>query len=366
MAVTMDLTPILSEMTSESSVMSLKFSELVFKKYTETRSILEFNDLKTGIKCNSKIPFADLGNDYRYMKSKEALTSQCDFNECDVNITFSTKTWQTHAYNCQVSICRADLDCEFESYFGKNCQTDMDKEDLFIQFLVDYVTDKLVKSHWVKTWFTGSSYNTSSDLYGSDGLFVQMLAAAPVGSSNRIEIPENSQPDYASQMTLDPERGFKVYSEIQKRLLKNRSLRGIKGLVIHTTEDLAINYMEYLQNNNQVNCCYKADVTQSIYTLDSLNIFGIPIKVVPEFDDIIQGVVGGTPMFSELNNGTVYNAPHRAFVTYKENIPAGTCDSEKLQNVELLYDPYKRTMNIRTEYEMGSALIKDEDLILAM
>ncbi len=93
----------------------------------------------------------------------------------------------------------------------------------------------------------------------------------------------------------------------------------------------------------------------------------MPIKIVREWDEIIQGVdINGTPYFSELNNGTKFTAPHRAVLTYKENIPVGTCNSKKLDNVEVLYNPYDRNMSIRSEYEIGANLLLDKDLILAV
>lgn len=368
MALNIDITPILSEITSQSSAFSLEFSKLIYEKYIEARSIKELHDIQTGVKKGAKIPLASKGKNYNYMKSKQGLTSQCDFNECDVTVKFSTKTWDTHAYNCEVKLCKADLEHDFKKWWGMNeCDSDTDTEDAFIKFLVDWVGDALIASHWVKAWFTTATYPTTSGLFGADALFVQMQGIAPANHKQRITIPENANADYATQLALNPQRGFEVYSEIHDRALKSQTLRGNMGSMhILTTEDLAINYLQYLRTNNQVNCCFKDDVTKGVYSLDNLNIYGMPIKIVREWDDIIQGTdLNGTPYFSELNNGTKYTDPHRAVLTYKENIPVGTCNEGNLDNVEVLYNPYDRNMSIRSEYEIGSQVVVNTDFILA-
>ncbi len=368
-----DLRPILEEIDSQSSAFSLEFSKIVYEKYINARSINELHRVETGVKKGDKIPLADKGRNYNYMKSKEGLTSQCDFNECEINVKFSTKKWDTHAYNCEVKLCLKDLTRDFTEYWGLKCKdldpkSESDVKNAFIDFLIDWVSEALVASHWVKAWFVSASYPTTSGLYGADALFTQMLGIAQVGSTQRIEIPENKNNDYATQLALDPERGYEVFSALRKKALKSRTLRGRKKeLVILTTEDLAINYQEYLEDNNQVKCCYKADTTTENYDIDKLNIFGIPIKVMPEWDDIIQGAdTEGNPYFNELNNGTKFTSPHRAVVTYKDNLPVGTCNSDKLDEVEVLYNKHDRRLSIRSEYDLGSNVLIDKDFIIAV
>ncbi len=193
--------------TEKEEILSEKEKLSIINKKRE--SVIK-NKKKTGVKKGDKIPLADKGKNYNYMKSKEGLTSQCDFNECDVTVKFSTKKWDTHAYNCEVKLCRADLESDFLEYFGTKCNAETDVQDAFIKFLVDWVNDALIASHWVKVWFTSGSYPTTSGLYGADGLFTQMMGVAQVGSTQRIEIPENKNNDYATQLALDPQRGFEV------------------------------------------------------------------------------------------------------------------------------------------------------------
>lgn len=362
MAINIDITPILTQIATPSDALNLAFSQLIYTKYLDSANVTEFTELQTGVKCGAKIPFADKGKNYNFMKSKASLTSQCDFNECDVTTTFSVKEWDTHAYNCEVKLCKADLECDFQKWFNESgCNEADDLGDNFIQFLVDWMGDALIDSHWVKVWFADSSVAPTSGLFGADGLFVQALAAAPVGAPNRIEILENAQTTYATQTALAAQTGYEVFSAMYDAMLMNEQLLSMEsGISILATKGLVVNYLQYLRQNNQVDCCFKNDVTQGVYTLQNLNIFGVPIRIMNEWDEIIRGTY-----FTELNDGTQWNAPHRAILTYKENLQVGTCNADTLDEVEVLYNPYDKNISIRSEYEIGTTIMFDNELILA-
>ncbi len=372
MVLGIDITPILQEINSHSTAFSLEFSKLVYEEVMKSRSIKEMHDIHEGIENGELIPFAKKGKGYKYMKSKEGLDSQCGYNECDFNSTFSTKKWETHKYNCEPKLCIKDLEQDFAKWWGLNCkdldpENESDVKNAFIDFLVSLNADYLTDSLWTKVWFSALSYGKASDLYGADGLFTQMLAIAPeTNKKQRVTIAENGNATFDEQLALDPQRAFEVYSAMYDKALKNKGIRGVKNAVIYTTEDLAINYLQYLRDNNQVNCCFKSDVTKGEYSLDSLNIFGMPIEIVPEWDEIIQGEEDGIPYFSELNDGTKWTNPHRAVLTYRENIPVGTCNSEKFDKVRVLFDVITELTHLRSEYSVGSKVLRDSHFIIAI
>jgi hypothetical protein len=370
MAINIDLQPIFDEISTPSDGLNLSFSQLIYEKYVGAKSITDLHNIQTGVKCGSKIPLADRGRNYDYMKAKDDLTSNCDFNECDVTTTFSVKSWDTKEYNCKVTLCRKDLECDFEKWWNENgCNDADDVSDNFIKFLVDWIGSALVESHWTKVWFSDSSLATSSTLYGADGLFIQMAAIAPPANvEQRVVIAENANATYALQDTLAADTGFETYSAMYDLALENMALAGNEtNLGIETTQKLAVNYLQYLRANNQVNCCFKSDVTEGKYRLDNLNIFGLPIRIRTEWDEIIRGTkskTDTTPIFAELNDGTRWTEPHRAVLTYKENIPVGVCNAGKLENVDVLYNPYDRNISIASEYEIGATVIWDDEFIL--
>lgn len=257
-----DIQPILDEINDGRSAMSLAFKNLIYKQYLKVRSVKDFNTLKTGVKCGEKIGFIDLGNSYAFMKSTDGLATGCEYNEADVNITTSVKKWDTHEYNAESKFCKHDIECSFKDWFGLNCKQGDDLNDSFVKFLVDWYTQQLSRSHWRNVWFADNSLPSTSLLFGGDGHWIQTIASA-TNHGNIISIPENANTTYATQNALDPQRGFEVFSAIHKKATKNRKLRSRKGkLTILTTEDLALNYLDYLRDNNQVNCCFKKDVTQ--------------------------------------------------------------------------------------------------------
>ncbi len=373
MVLGIDISPILNEINNQSSAFSLEFSKLVYEDVMKSRSIKEMHNIHEGVENGEKIPLAKKGKGYKYMKSKEGLDSQCGYNECEVSATFSTKKWETHKYNCEQKLCIKDIEQDFAKWWGLNCkdlnpESETDVKNAFIDFLIDLKSNALTDSLWTKVWFTSMSYTKASDLYGADGLFTQMLAIAPdTNKKQRVVISENSNKTFDEQLALDPQRGYETYSKMYDLALKNKGVRKVKNAIIYTTEDLAINYLQYLRDNNQVNCCFKEDVTKGVYSLDNLNIFGMPIKIVPEWDEIIQGTDDdGNPYFAELNDGTKWTSPHRAVLTYKENMPVGTCNSGNFDKVRVIFDVITELTYLRSEYSVGAMVLKDNDFIIAV
>ena len=360
--VNFDIANIIANINSAESAKALSLKNLIYKEYREVKGITDFNALKTGIKCNSKIGFIDLGNDFGFMISTEGLASGCEYNECEANITTSTKTWNTHGYNCEIKFCKADMECAFAEWFGLNCNHadgEQDITDAFILFLSQYIAEKMKRAHWRIVWFNDSSLATTSALYGGDGIWAKALVSA-TANDNVIDIPENDNADYATQDALDPQRGFEVYSAIYDKILMDYKFSG-KDMVILSTKRLAYNYLQYLRTHNQIECCFKQDVTSSVYDLYNLNIYGMPIVIVDEFDTIIREAG-----FTDLNDGTRWSNPHRVIATYKNNIPFGTCDAEVLDKVEVEYDKINKIVHLRSEFEIGTEVIFDDEVIVAI
>lgn len=350
---------IIAEINSAESAENLSFKNLIFEEYQEVRGITEFNTLKTGIKCGSQIGFIDMGNDFGFMVSAEGLDG-CEYNECDANITTSVKKWDTHPYNCEIKFCKANMECAFAEWFGLNCDHAKGDQvnDQFVIFLAGYLADRLKRSHWRTVWFNNNTLASGTPLYGGEGIWNRAIAAATI-NNNIVEIPENANLTYAEQDLLDPQRGFEVYSAIHDKILLDYKFTG-KNIEILTTKALAFNYLKYLRTSNQTDCCER-DETTNMYSLDKLNIYGMPIKIVDEFDTIIR-----TQKFPSLDDGVRWTSPHRVIATYKDNIPFGTCDPQALDKVEVLYDPIKKDVILRADTEIGTVVVFEDELIVAI
>lgn len=365
MAFTPDVQVLIDSVDKLSDAQKLAFNEVIFTESTQGSSITRYHNIIAGVTPNTPIPFGDRGEDWDYMKDASGLASNCDDVPCDVGIELSTKKWNPNLFKCTSEYCVQDLDYKMKDFFNSERWLDgSDEGTFYAAFLRDLITQRIVNSHWTKAYFTATTA-TSTALTGIDGLFVQYAALAPVGSSQRIEIPANAGADYASQAALPATAGYDTFNAMYEAFEASRTLRSRRDCVIKTTRALAYNYVKQLRADNQLNCCER-DTTTAIYSIDNLNIYGMKIEVVDEWDYIIQAEKAGVPVFPELNNGTAYTAPHRAVLTYKDNEPIGTGDAARLNDLTVKYDDYSEKTKTVAKYTFDVKVLRDTDFILAM
>ncbi|WP_271729977.1 hypothetical protein [Aquimarina algiphila] len=299
------------------------------------------------------------------MHNAARRASACDSITTEVGVTLSKKTWNTAVYTNAIEFCYKDIDCKLKDFMNSERCSDPDPNGtLYLDFLVDLVGQNIRNSHWTKTYFSGIT-STHPALNGHDGLFVQYVAISNSRPEQRITIDENAGATYADQK-LGYTTGYDTYNAIHEAMEDSETLREKGDTPIKSTRELATNYLRWLRKEKQVNCCER-DPQTNVYTLEGLNIYGRPIKVVNEWDKIIKAVDGeGNPIFPELNNGTRYTNPHRAVCTYKSNEPIGTCDSGELSNLDIVYNPYDKKTKVESEYDFDVKVLRDTDFILAM
>lgn len=353
-----DIQPFIDAITKLSDADRVALSEAIMKEHVLGSSITRYHDIQTGVKCNTPIVYMDKGKNWEVMGSKTALADQCDFNEADINITTSTKTWNPQDFNSEIKYCAKDLACAVRDYFNsETCSVADDTATAYGTMLREILGQALVNSHWVRAYFS-STAEANPALNGIDGLFAQYLAIAPPSNTaQRIVIAENSGATYADQ-ALPEGKGYEVFNAMYEKFEENEFLRNRRDVTIKTTRALALNYLKQLRKDKQLNCCER-DTTTSIYSIDSLNIYGMPIEVVNEWDEIIANV-------SEFNDGTRKVSPHRAVLTYKANEPIATCDASELSSVEALYDPITRNTHFRMEDTFDIKVVKDDEFIIAI
>lgn len=353
-----DLTPILSEVNDLCSADKANINNVIFATYLEDSSFPQHHQINTEVRANSIIPFIDAKPDYGFLKVKPEA---CGMNVCDYNATSSAKKWNPADYNCRVTICKDTLDCDFRAFWNMNCKDYDNMEDAFMQFLVNKLLESQNASQWRIGYFDTLA-NTDPAYAGIDGLFAQMLAAAPVGSWNRIAIPENAEVTIPAQMTLAPDRGYQVLKAMyDAAAINNPALLQTAGLHFDLTPELAYNYLQYLQENKEVLCCFSTTdgITSSRYALDGLNYLGIPIQVRNEWKSIIQ--------WQQAQSGAAnYDNPHRAVLTYTNNKPVGTCDMDAFENFDMWYDRKDKEIIIDIETSFDAKLLNNTDFVIAI
>lgn len=354
-----DLGPILSNINSLCEADGASISEAVFAKYLLDASFAQHHEIMTGVRNGKMIPIIDAKPDYGFLK---VSPGDCQTNTCDYDATSSDKKWHPADYSCRVPICKETLDCDFRKFWGMRCKDFDDENDAFMQFLIEKIMESVNSSQWRIGYFD-SLANANPDFAGIDGLFAQWLALAPVGSPNRFEIPENALATIPAQMALDPARGYDVLKEMYDYAAVNiPHILTTPGIHFDITPVLAYNYLAYLRDNKEVNCCFNTandGITSSGYAIENLNYLGIPIDVRNEWRNIIEWQ-------ATESGATNYDNPHRAVLTYRGNKPVGTCDTEAFEKFRLFYDEKDLTLLIDVGSSFDTKVIIDTDFVLAM
>jgi hypothetical protein len=297
---------------------------------------------------------------------KKSSTVGCSYNECSIVDKITGKTWNPHKYDCEIKFCPTDakFTADWRTFWGINCaQFDNDIENGFIAYLRQRVAEAVNDSHWRIGYFDFKA-NGDVEYAGIDGFFVQWQAiATPTNTAQRIVITENAGATIADQLNLPADAAYNYYKSMYDKMMLHRSIMTSKaGLRIETTRALATNYLHYLQNTREINCCYNMNhdgTTSSGYSFDNLNYMGIPIIIINEWDEIIQNFLFET-------GDVAYDKPHRAVLTYDANRVVGTCDLNALNDFKVVYDPIKEFLHIRVKSSLDAQVPIDSDFILAI
>lgn len=358
MAINID--PILSGVNDLCSAEKVDINEAIFEAYIQDESFTAHHAVLTEIRNGRLIPIINARPDYGYMKVAQG---SCQVNVCDISSTSSVKKWAPVDYNCRLEICKEDLDCDFRSFWNMKCKDFDNMQDAFIQFIVGKVKENLNASQWRIAYFDDSA-NTNPDYAGIDGLFKQYLAIAPVGSDQHFVIPENAEATIPDQMALDPARGYNIFKAMHTWAAQNNAaLLSKPDVHFDTTPEIAFNYLQWLMDNKEINCCYNGTgndgVTKSGYSIDSLNYLGVPIRIRHEWSNIIK-------WDQEQSGAANYDSPHRVLLTTKGNKPIGTCDSESFSDFDMWYERKDKLILIDVATSFDAKVVVDKDFAIAI
>lgn len=333
------------------------FSESIFSDVFEAGEISRYHNIMTDVRNGDPIPIMDRGEDWEYMKDASGLSSLCDDLPCSIDTPVSVKTWAPAPYKCTDEFCSKDLNLQMLDYFNSVRLLDnFDENTFYIDFIKFLIERRIKASHWTKTYFAATGA-TSTALTGHNGLFAQMAVAAPDGDANRVDIAKNDGASYAAQR-LTPTEGFTIVNAMYEAVDANRKLQSRDDVVIQVTRTIASAYLAWLRENKQQACCERDPLT-GIYTYEGLAIYGRKIAVINEWDRIIDSI-------ADFNDATAHVNPHRAIATYKNNVPIGTGDAQKLSSFDLKYDDYTEKAKFKAEYTFDTKVLQDDAFVLAM
>lgn len=352
-----NISGILTEVNDLCSADKANINNAIFKRYLEDENFASHHEVLTEIRNGALIPIIDAAPDYGFLKVSQG---NCQTNTCDITTTSSAKKWAPIDYDCRIVICKENLDCDFRKFWNMRCKDFDNMEDAYIQFIVEMVSKNQNASMWRIGYFDDSE-NTDPLYAGVDGLFKQWMDIITDGGAFRYTIPENAEATIADQMDLADDRAYQALKAMYDwAAVNNTALLSMPGIHFDITPELAYNYLQWLQENKEVNCCFSQTdgVTSSRYALDNLNYLGIPIVVRHEW----QGVIKWEQVTSASAN---YNDPHRIVLTYRGNKPVGTCDMDAFRNFDMWYDRKDKELIIDVGTSFDAKVVVDDDFAIA-
>jgi hypothetical protein len=350
--------------TSLNASAKFRLSNAIFKEVIQTSDFARLHTIQTGVEHNDSLLIMEKTKQWGFLK--KSSTVGCAYNECSLVDKITGKVWNPHKYDCEIKFCPTDakFTSDWRTFWGINCaQFDNDIENGFIAYLRQRIAEEINNSHWRIGYFDFRA-NPDTDYAGIDGFFVQWQAiATPTNTAQRIVITENAGATIADQLNLPADAAYNYYKSMYDKMMLHRSIMTSKaGLRIETTRALATNYLHYLQNTREINCCYNMNhdgTTSSGYSFDNLNYMGIPIIIINEWDEIIQNFLFET-------GDVAYDKPHRAVLTYDANRVVGTCDVNALKIFKVIFDPTSENLIMRVSSSLDAQVPIDSDFILAI
>lgn len=290
----------------------------------------EDHEIVTGIEHKKQIPFVGKISD------SLKVASGCTPNEGGV-LTFSEKTWDPVKMDSRFTHCADDLN-NLLKIFRKAQKVNPDfynrVDSPELGLVAARIGTMLREVLPIKVWFSDTAADTVANagvlkngtdktLYNMfDGLWKQIFAAITAGSTYHVNISANEGNSYVNQ-ALSADAGFDILEAMY--LAADERLREDPDAEFLVTRSIADNYRSTIRTDTK-----GAGFIERMENGTPVLMFeGIPVKVKYEWDRHIKAIE---------DNGTIYNVPHRALLTIKENIPVGTLSESDFDEIDSFYD----------------------------
>lgn len=344
---------------------TLNIDNVVFEETVQTSDFASKHYIQTGIEHNTALLAWEQPKNWGFLK--KSSSEGCSWNSCTLSSEPTKKLWSPVNYDCSLEFCWNDpqITRDFRTFWNLKCQSDpeTDFDNAFYAFVVDQMTKAVNDSYWRIAYFDYKD-NENEDFAGIDNFFIKMLSILtdPVlAAVQRVTITKNSQTTIANQMNLAAADAYNIFKEQYRRMMVSRPYMMSKpGLKFRVTQELAMNYLWYLQENKEINCCFSPTdgITGSKYSLENLNYMGIPIQIEQEWTDLIK--------FEAGEDATVYDKPHRSLLTYDTELSVGTCDMNAFKQMKRIYDPLKEKLHLKVKTNIDVNITFDKNFILAI
>jgi hypothetical protein len=184
----------------------------------------------------------------------------------------------------------------------------------------------------------------------TDGIFKQLFTSVTAGTTPHVTIAANSEATIAAQLAA-------INSEARTALdnmiaAANPALRQASDQVIYVTQAFASG----LEAQLLANCCGSDLAWTALFGgIRETTYRGIRLRVVPQWDEIIQSYEG---------DGTAYNLPFRAIYTTERNLALGVNGTDEFAGLRITFDPVTLYNYIYATDKMGALVLDNKMAVI--
>lgn len=280
----------------------------------------------------------------------------CSITECDVTPDYTAKKWELVMAECRYPLCTRSAPRQFMALYGqyKAIRPDDSEYDFLIEQMSDILADVLANSLVAKLFLADKAY-TEDTLNGTNGFISQWKLEA----DNILDLTEVAG---VTPTALDGEAWYNIAIAMKEKYESmpfKKSIADAQFVLDEVAARQIVNMLNGLERTNMYDCsCLSADgmVRSDRFTVEGLQIAGIPVKTIPYTDMVAQ--------FDELMvDGDPVN-PIFAVLTPKSEVQIGTPREDELDMNESFYDKKDRKFYFDVGYQFG-AMVPSNHFIIA-
>lgn len=279
-------------------------------------------------------------------------------------IATEEKTWDIATWQIAEKLCWADVENTLVKY---TLNTGTDITDLTSnEYLYDIIRPRLelaIMKMYIRIAFFGDTAaetvtdggvikDTVNPAYFTltDGIFKQLFTSVAGGTTPHVAIAANSEDTIAAQLSAITGEAKAVLDQMIASA--NPALRQASDQVIYVTQAFASG----LEAQLLANCCGSDLAWTALFGgIRETTYRGIRLRVVPQWDEIIQSYEG---------NGTAYNLPFRAIYTTERNLALGVNGTDEFAGLRITFDPVTLYNYIYATDKMGALVLDDKMAVI--
>lgn len=280
-------------------------------------------------------------------------------------INTAEKTWDIEAWQIAEKLCYEDVESTLVKYTlesGTNI-ADLTANDYLEEVIVPRLELAIMKMFIRFAFFGDTAAKTTAnggvlkvgvdpDYFKLiDGIFKQLYTAVSGGTTPRVTISANSEATIAEQLAAISSQACDVLDDMIAAAPPK--LRQNSEQIIYVTQAFATGWETQL-----LKTYYGSELQwQSLFAgIRETTYRGIRVRVVPQFDEIIQNYEG---------TATAYNLPFRAIYTTQRNLALGVNGTDEFAALDIFFDRTTRLNHIFATDKLGAMVIDESMAVIA-